>query len=147
MSVKEGELKDKLSFKFKNVEFNDYVNANFKKYFHPAYLGKNIVVEMFRKIEKNVLTIYRVHQTTHLFKKFYLTEKLVIDRENKTQVSTMSGFGMAEKCVIEEDKGEKNCLLYNQYYKVMFFLKGKKKEAFDKGCSVLEEILSGKNLN
>ena len=140
------EKKDRLTHTFKNITFETFLKANFRKYFDPIYIGHNRVTELSRKFEHGCLIIYRAHHTTFLMNNFINIEKVRIDNKKKIFESNIISRYIQEKCVIMpgKDKENKLNLLYTQFYDVNWLIKLKKQGAFDKGCNIIEKIINNK---
>lgn len=130
---------DQLTYTYKNLDFSSFMKAQFRKYLDIIYANHNVVVDVARKVEGDVLTIFKVHKTSILFKDLFFVEKIEIDRNLKTYKSSINTFNYTEECFMEEQNGN---IKYVQNYSVPFFMKGKKKQAFDKGCEIVEKIIN-----
>ena len=80
---------EQISHIYENTTFEMIIKANFRKYFDPLYYKKNHVIEMFRKLENDELTIYRVHEIIFSFTKYYFVERILINRKEK---NTIAGY-------------------------------------------------------
>lgn len=135
---------DQLSYTYKSLNFSSYMKAHFRKYLDKIYSDHNLAVDIERKLEGDKLTIYKVHKTKIFFKEYFFVEKLEIDRKEKTKKSVIWTAMYKEECSISQ---EGNDIKYIQKYAVPFFVKSKKKAAFDKGCEVIEKIVKELNLS
>jgi len=130
---------DTLQYEFKKIDFKGVMKAQFRKYFDEIYLGKNLVVDISRKlISKDVLEIYRVHSIDFLWSTSYFVEKIEIDRKNRNYKSKIDTFLYSEECMFKENE---NGVDYIQKFSIPFFYKSKKEQAFKVGCDTLEKII------
>lgn len=130
---------DQLAYTYKDLNFPNLMKAQFRKYLDIIYANHNICVDFSRKVIGDKLTIFKVHRTNILFKDIFFVEKIEIDRLEKTYKSIIKTFNFVEECVMKETEGHVN---YTQNYSVPFFMKAKKKQAFDKGCEIVEKIIN-----
>lgn len=130
---------DTLTHKYENCSFEEVLKANFRKYIQDIYRGKNTVVEMFRKTELDKLVIYRVHRTIYFMKQFLTFERVEIDLKTKSYKSFIDSSLYKEECNIFP---EENGVRYNQMFNIGFLMKHLKKSTFEKGCHIIEEIMS-----
>ncbi len=140
---------DTLQYGFKNIDFKGVMKAQFRKYFDEMYLGKNLVIDVSRKLlNKDVLEINRVHSIDFLFSTSYFVEKILIDRKTRNYKSRIDTFLYQEECLFKENE---HGVDYIQKFSIPFFYKSKKEQAFKVGCNVLEKIIGQikkkKNIN
>ena len=130
---------DQLTYTYKDLNFPNLMKAQFRKYLDKIYANHNICVDFSRNVIGDKLTIFKVHKTSILFKDIFFVEKIEIDRLEKTYKSFIKTFNFIEECIMKETDGQVN---YTQNFSVPFFMKGKKKQAFDKGCEIVENIIN-----
>lgn len=128
---------EQISHIYENTTFDMIIKANFRKYLDPIYYKKNHVIEMFRKLENDELTIYRVHEIIYSFTNYYFVEKILINRKERKYRSWVHTFLVIEECLISQDLLNVN---YTQFFDINYFLKGKKRATFKKGCEIIEKI-------
>lgn len=132
---------DQLEYTYKNISFNNIIKAQFRKYLDKAYETHNLVVDISRSIENDILTIYKVHKT--FFLKMFFVEKVEIDRKKKVYTSNITTRFYKENCVLSEEKDD---VKYVQNFSVPFFMKDKKNKTFVAGCGIIEKIIEENNL-
>lgn len=131
---------DTLTYGFKNIDFKGVMKAQFRKYFDEIYLGKNLVVDISRKlINEDILQIYRVHSIDFFFSTSYFIEKIEINRKKRKYKSKIDTFLYTEECLFKENE---NGVDYIQKFSIPWFYKSKKEQAFQVGCDTLEKIIS-----
>ena len=130
---------DSLQHTYNNETFFNIMKAQIRKYLDKAYADVNLVVDMERKVQGDVITIHKVHRTKILMKNYYFVEKITINRKEKTYKSCIDTFSYKEECDLSEKNGN---VEYLQKYSVPFFMKSKKELAFKKGCEIIENIIS-----
>lgn len=126
---------------FENQKWENVVKSYFKKYMEEVYFAKNVVVEMYRKLENENLTIYRVHYTFISGFSYVFNEKIEINRKLQKLKSNIDTKLVFENCFYSVDELNPKNILYKQYYDVIFGFSNKKKEAFNKGIEIMDKIL------
>ena len=139
---------ENLSYDFKNINFENLTKALLRKYIHDQYKDDILVVEVARRlINPDTVEIFRVHKPKYkLFIGNYV-EKITLDRKNKKLTSIIENTNYNEKCTFTELM---NYINYQQQYEIKssiyrFLGRLKKKEFFNKGCQVVEKIISENN--
>jgi hypothetical protein len=128
-----------LTYGFKDIDFKGVMKAQFRKYFDDIYKGKNLVVDIHRKlIDKDILEIYRVHSFDFFIMTSYFVEKIYIDRKKNTYRSEINSYYYSEQCLFRE-KGKD--VEYIQNFSISSFYRSKKVQAFEVGCNTLEKII------
>ena len=139
---------DSIEHTYQRVDFKNVMKANFRKYFDESYSGKNLVVELSRKlISPDILEIFRAHYFELVGLKRIVIEKILIDRMSKTIKSSMEAHMLRMKiiefCEYTEVNGN---VKYEQKYSVPFFYKMHKKSVFKNGCKVIDNYLDKNNM-
>ena len=131
---------DTLQYAFKNIDFKGVMKAQFRKYFDEIYLGKNLVIDISRRlINEDVLEIYKVHSIDFFFSTSYFVEKIEIDRKIRNYKSKIDTFLYTEECLFKENE---NGVDYVQKFSIPYIFKSKKEQAFNVGCMTLEKIIN-----
>jgi len=130
-----------LSYEFKDINFNMLIQANFRKYFHEDYKKHIIFTEISRKlIDPDILEIYRVNVVERFYINMFTLEKIIIDRKNKIYKSIIDTKLYKEECKYKEIL---NGVIYEHKFALFIkYFNSEKLQAFKKGCSVIEEIIS-----
>jgi hypothetical protein len=129
-----------LSYTFTNVDFKNLMKALFRKYFDESYRGKSIVLDIDRKlISPDEIMIYRVHNIEYFFYNYYFLEKIIVNRKDRTYRSKINTRMYKEECFY--DQIDNNVIYSNRYHTIVSMMKKSKKEVFENGCKVIENIL------
>lgn len=134
---------DTLSHFYPDISFSNLMKAQFRKYLDKIYKDSSIVEIDRQIVYKDILEIHRIHTNKYFFKTFHLIEKIQINRKLKTYDSHIDHYLYTEKCTYsQKDKG----VQYTQEYSAPAFVRSKKKEVFDIGIKVVDQIIANLQL-